>query len=148
MRDPDIDAWVENHPEDADLLSEAHPRAANVLIRSKLKEDVVLGVGRKYGNPGFSLPGGKADPGETLRSAAVRELREETCLEASNLRLVYVGMCGRFVAATFEAEVSGDMRSPEGVPVEWVRASVLAEPPFGEYNKIVFDKRDVSISYK
>jgi 8-oxo-dGTP pyrophosphatase MutT (NUDIX family) len=41
----------------------------------------------------WELPGGKRDPGETARQAAVRELAEETGIETVNLDFVAVAEC-------------------------------------------------------
>lgn len=45
-------------------------------------------IERKNEPFGWALPGGFVDYGESLESAAVREAREETSLEISNLRLL------------------------------------------------------------
>jgi 8-oxo-dGTP diphosphatase len=50
---------------------------------------VVL-IERRYPPPGYALPGGFVDIGETVEQAAIREAREETGLEVTLLRLLGV----------------------------------------------------------
>lgn len=59
-----------------------------------VREGRVLTV-RKDGTSRFMLVGGKLEPGETARDAAVRETREEVGIEVSDLLLL-----GEFVSET------------------------------------------------
>ena len=58
-----------------------------VDIIIELQDGIVL-IERKNPPYGWALPGGFVDYGESLEAAAVREAREETSLEVSNLRLL------------------------------------------------------------
>lgn len=51
--------------------------------------DIVL-VKRKYPPPGWALPGGFVDPGESLADAVRREALEETGLEVGVIELFHV----------------------------------------------------------
>ena len=58
-----------------------------VDIIIELESGIVL-IERKNEPFGWALPGGFVDYGESLEAAAIREAREETSLEISNLRLL------------------------------------------------------------
>jgi 8-oxo-dGTP diphosphatase len=58
-----------------------------VDIIIEINGGIVL-IERKNPPFGWALPGGFVDYGESLENAAIREAREETSLEISNLRLV------------------------------------------------------------
>lgn len=115
---------------------------AGLLIR----EGLVLSVSRKNDQEDLSLPGGKVEPGETPEEALVRELKEETGVEAVLFEPLFEGPdvvkgreplpCRTYLILTY----LGDPTPQEGGVVQWVPPERLLEPncSFREYNQALF----------
>lgn len=92
-----------------------------------LRGDEVLLVRR--GNPPrageWSLPGGRIEPGETARAAALRELVEETSVAAELIGLIDV------VDAIFENK-AGDLVTRHYVLIDFVANWLSGEPTAGD----------------
>lgn len=120
----------------------APPQAACVLIL-RPSDGKVLAVSRKHDETQFGLPGGKVDPGETPREAAIREALEETGLDVRLLQPVYAGVCVGEIPHytwTYLAAILGQKQLPdEEGKVAWVSWSRLFEGPFQEYNLRVYE---------
>ncbi len=74
----------------------------------------ILAVRTTYLGPGWMLPGGRIERGETPHAAAVRETREETGLEVTIERLLLVDAHrARDVSFVFVARVEGGRLEPQ-----------------------------------
>lgn len=111
-------------------------QAACVLIQSD--EGLILAVSRKDNPEAFGLPGGKVDPGEDAKTAAARELKEETGLIATNLNLIFQREDVGSMCSTFAGEISGEIDTNESGVIRWVTIDVLLEGPYSDYNKALF----------
>jgi 23S rRNA (cytosine1962-C5)-methyltransferase len=110
------------------------------LVRSKPVRQVLLGYKKRgFGQGKFNGIGGKVEPGETVASAAQRELAEETGIAVPLEDLAYVGIL------TFTFPNTPDWNSeihvfrvddPQGEPVE----SDEISPKWFDVDKLPFDQ--------
>lgn len=103
-------------------------------------EGLVLGVSRKTDHNDFGLVcGSLEDYDKTPELGAIRETKEETGLDISNLKLVYLKASsdGR-VGYTYIAEWSGDIAYDEPHVVKWTTFSELIKGSFGRWNLEVY----------
>jgi ADP-ribose pyrophosphatase YjhB (NUDIX family) len=96
---------------------------------------------RRDDNGLWGLPGGAVEPGESVRAAVVREVREETCLEVEPIRLIGVysapehhqivtypdGNVIHYVSSAFECRIVGGALAcgPESLALEWFSPDAL-----------------------
>jgi 8-oxo-dGTP diphosphatase len=96
------------------------PLAADVIIELTDRPDrpIVL-IERRNPPPGWAIPGGFVDVGETAEAAAVREAREETSLEVRLIALLGVysdpgrDPRGHTVSVVYVGEAEGEPRAQD-----------------------------------
>lgn len=120
-----------------DLCPDEHGSdAAPAVVAYIERGGLLLSVSRK--DSGLAAaPGGKLEPGESLRSGLEREVREEAGVEVVAAREVYRGLhkSGRVVVA-FRCMIVGEpVAVEEGTVVEWVPPRSLAEGFAPEYHR-------------
>jgi len=124
-------------------------KSAQVILINP--EGYVLGVSRKDDHNDFGLPGGKMDPedNDDPKITAVRETKEETGLDITNLRLIFAIHKDGFMGYTYLADYSGNIEHNEPHVVKWQPMEVLVNGRFGKYNKLVSESlNDMKIAYK
>jgi ADP-ribose pyrophosphatase YjhB (NUDIX family) len=103
------------------------------------KEGLVLGVSRKNDHTDFGLAGGKMEDidNNDPMATAIRECKEETGLDVSNLRLVFAIHKSGNMGYTYLADYEGEINHNEPHLVKWVPFQLLINGSFGRYNKMV-----------
>ncbi len=108
------------------------------------KEGLVLGVSRKTDHSSMGLAGGKMDPednGDPI-ATAIRETKEETGLDITNLRLVFATHKNGNMGFTYLADYEGEINHNEPHVVKWLPFERLVNGSFGKYNKMVSESLD------
>lgn len=121
-----------------------------VLINN---QGFVLGVSRKTDHNDMGLPGGKMDleDNENPMATAIRECKEETGLDISDLKLVFAIHKGGNMGFTYLAKYDGEINHNEPHVVKWVEFQTLVRGSFGRYNQLVaesLDDMDIDYVYK
>lgn len=115
------------------------------------EEGLILGVSRKDNHNDFGLPGGKMDPednGDPMVTA-IRECKEETGLDVSDLQLVFAIHKSGNMGYTYLAKYSGEINHNEPHVVKWVPMEVLINGSFGRYNQMVSESlTDMGVEYQ
>ncbi len=118
----------------------------DIIIRV---DDKIVLVERKNPPKGWALPGGFEDYGESLENAAVREAREETGLEITNLR-----QFGAYsdpdrdprqhnISIVFTADGSGDLKGgSDAAHAELFKLDALPSPLRFDHGRILADYKN------
>lgn len=115
------------------------------------EEGLVLGVSRKDNHSDFGLPGGKMDPEDDNdpTTTAIRECKEETGLDISELQLIFAIHKSGNMGYTYFAKYSGEIEHDEPHVVKWVPMQVLINGCFGRYNEMVSESlTSMGINYQ
>lgn len=123
-------------------MSKDIKHAACALIQNKDNPTLYLAVSRKNDPADLGLPGGKVEPNETYKQAAIREIKEETGLDIDNLKYIYSAYSVydiNYFVVVYSADYSGNIKpaTNEGY-VKWATQDELCSGSFGNFNKDMF----------
>ena len=114
--------------------------SGNMLIIND--NGLILGVSRKDNPNSFGIAGGKSEPGETPKQAAIRETKEETSIEVTRCVQIFnkniITKDGQLFAAYcfYALDWSGEPKQMEEGKVQWITEEQLTSPDaaFPVYN--------------
>jgi len=113
-------------------------RSVQIVLINENKE--VLAVSRKDNHTNMGLIGGKIDPEDVDEiSAAIRETKEETGLDITNLRLIFAMHKEKYMGYTYLADYSGEIYTDEPHVVKWTTFDEIISGTFGTWNQLVYD---------
>ena len=110
-------------------------------------EDGIVFIERKNPPPGWALPGGFVDVGESIENAAIREAKEETSLDVTLIEQFHAysrpDRDPRFhtVSVVFTAKGTGELKGQDDAR----RADVFLENAMPQI--IAFDHRSILTDY-
>jgi ADP-ribose pyrophosphatase YjhB (NUDIX family) len=112
-------------------------KLAAIVITKRLDKYVSLRCAK---GRGIIMPGGKLEPGESLRDCARRECFEETGIKVCDLKFIYAGPdCqGYFVTAFYAWESIGNLRSSDEGEAILASKSEILHSDFGDYYETLF----------
>lgn len=113
-----------------------------VLLVYKSVDGKYISVSRKHDLSDFGFPGGKIDMMEDPKEAMIRELREETGLEAVNLKLIGTDNNKGYLVGIYTCSaLKGSIKTKELGVVRWSTAKEITDgKSFGKWNKQVLLK--------
>ena len=127
------------HTETVELTTLCLVRSGdNYLLQNRLKKDW----------PGFSLPGGHVEKGESIVSSVIREVKEETGLSIFNPKLCGIKQFpienGRYLVFLFIAdEFEGEVVSSSEGEMHWINKNNLDDynlvPDFHDLLKVMLN---------
>ncbi|RUM31448.1 MAG: NUDIX hydrolase [Aquifex sp.] len=124
--------------------------ATDVIIRLWEEEKfkgIVL-IERQYPPVGLALPGGFVEIGETVEEAAIREMKEETCLDVKLSKLLGVysdpnrDPRAHVVSVVWIGDAQGEPKA--GSDAKKVRVFKLEDIPLDE---LVFDHKKILLDF-
>ena len=121
----------------------------NAVVALIIKDGLILGISRRHDKSIYGLIGGKVDPGETLKEALIREVKEETSVVVKDCVLVYERVelgdgpngVDYYSRCYYATEWSGEPISSEEGEVKWLTAEEVTstKAAFGDYNRKTLD---------
>ncbi len=120
--------------------------AVDLIIRQAANPGRIVVIERRNPPPGWALPGGFVDEGETVEQAALREAREETRLEVRLEALLGVysdperDARGHTVSVVYVARGEGEARAQDDAKaLAWLDPEDREQPLAFDHRRILDD---------